>query len=58
VTPRLRQAFREVDGPRHLRYTERELTKQLSLWQAQGKRVDQETFLQTFDFLTLLRASQ
>jgi 4-amino-4-deoxy-L-arabinose transferase-like glycosyltransferase len=58
VTSRLRQAFREVDGPRYLRYTERELSKQLSLWQAQGMRVDQETFLQTFDFLTLLKASR
>jgi hypothetical protein len=47
-----------VEGPEILRATERGATKEMRIWQVQGLVWDQETFLQRFDFLTLLEATQ
>ncbi len=58
VTAQLRDAFQQVDGPRRLSYQERDAQKTVHLWDAQGLLLDQETFLETFDFLTLLEASR
>jgi hypothetical protein len=58
VSARLRQAFRRVTGPERLRYAERGVTKDVRIWQAEGLQLDQEAFLQRFDFLTLLEASR
>jgi hypothetical protein len=58
VSSRLGQAFQHVEGPHRLRYTERGATKEARVWQAEGLRWEQETFLQEFDFLTLLEAAR
>jgi hypothetical protein len=58
VSSRLREAFEVVEGPEILRATERGATKEMRIWQVQGLVWDQETFLQRFDFLTLLEATQ
>jgi 4-amino-4-deoxy-L-arabinose transferase-like glycosyltransferase len=58
VSSRLDEAFRRVERPVHLLYRERGVTKAVRLWQAEGLQLDQETFLQSFDFLTLLEASR
>lgn len=58
VSARLREAFRRVAGPERLLYAERGATKEVRIWQAEGLRLDQEAFLQRFDFLTLLDGSR
>ena len=58
VSARLREAFEVVEGPEIWRTTERGATKEMRVWQARGLRWDQETFLQRFDFLTLLEAAR
>jgi hypothetical protein len=58
VSSGLGQAFERVDGPQQLRYTERGVSKGVRLWQAQGLKLDQQTFLERFDFLTLLESSR
>lgn len=58
VTDRLVQAFEKVRGPRELRYEERGAVKEAHVWQADGLKLDGETFLQQFDFLTLLEAAR
>jgi hypothetical protein len=58
VTSRLREAFQQVDGPRHLPQEEWGAAKELRLWQAEGLLLDQESFLQQFDFLTLLEEAR
>lgn len=58
VSVRLGEAFEYVEGPQRLIYAERGTTSEVRLWRAQGLRWDQETFLQRFDFLTLLAESR
>lgn len=58
VSSRLEEAFQSVEGPGHLSYSERGATKAVRLWQAEGLQLDRETFLERFDFLTLLEASR
>ena len=55
VTRRLREAFRDVEGPDRLTFTEPGVTKVVHTWSARGLRWDQETFLQRFDFLTMIQ---
>jgi hypothetical protein len=54
VTERLGDAFQSVNGPQQLVYEDRGATKTAYIWRAEGLLLDQETFLQQFDFLTLL----
>jgi 4-amino-4-deoxy-L-arabinose transferase-like glycosyltransferase len=54
VTRRLSRAYDDVTGPERLAFTERGATKVVYLWRAEGLRWDQSTFLQRFDFLTLV----
>jgi len=58
VTERLSDAFQSVEGPRQLVYEERGAVKTAHLWRAEGLLLDQETFLQQFDFLTLLEGAR
>jgi 4-amino-4-deoxy-L-arabinose transferase-like glycosyltransferase len=58
VTERLGDAFESVDGPRQLVYEDRGVTKTAYIWRAEGLILDQETFLQEFDFLTLLEGAR
>jgi hypothetical protein len=58
VTGRLGEAYQEIEGPRELRYEERGAVKEVRVWQAQGLKLDAETFLQQFDFLALLMAAR
>jgi 4-amino-4-deoxy-L-arabinose transferase-like glycosyltransferase len=58
VTQRLRNAFDAVDGPRRLTFEAGDTAKEARIWQAERLQLDQETFLQAFDFLTLLEASR
>jgi hypothetical protein len=57
ITNRLHEAFQHVEGPQRIRLTERGATKEFRFWQARGLRIDLATFLQEFDFLTLLEES-
>jgi 4-amino-4-deoxy-L-arabinose transferase-like glycosyltransferase len=57
VSSRLSRAFRFVDGPQVLRYEERNATKEVRLWQAEGLQTDTEAFLRQFDFLHLLQSA-
>jgi predicted membrane-bound mannosyltransferase len=58
VTGRLRQAFQHVEGPRRIQHSERGATKEFRMWQARGLQIKPITFLQEFDFLTLLEESR
>jgi hypothetical protein len=58
VTDRLDGAFRNVEGPRRFRFDEPGIVKEARAWWAVGLQVDDETFLQSFDFLTLLEAAR
>jgi 4-amino-4-deoxy-L-arabinose transferase-like glycosyltransferase len=58
VTARLEDTFRAVEGPERFLFQEFGAVKSVRLWQAKGLRTDQETFLQRFDFLTLLEAAR
>jgi hypothetical protein len=58
VSAHLTRSFHHVEGPRPLSYSERGATKEVRIWQARGLHRDQETFLRTFDFLTLLEAAR
>ncbi|MEE8390846.1 MAG: glycosyltransferase family 39 protein [Anaerolineae bacterium] len=58
VSARLRDAFQHVEGPQRLWYAERGVVKEVRVWQVEGLQLDQGTFLQTFDFLTLLEAGR
>jgi hypothetical protein len=58
VTARLVQAFEKTRGPKEFRYEERGATKKALVWQAEGLRLDDEAFLQQFDFLSLLEAAK
>ncbi len=58
VSARLGEAFQYVEGPQLLWYTGHGTTKEVRIWQARELRWDQETFLQRFDFLTLLEAAR
>jgi hypothetical protein len=58
VTQRLHGAFQTVTGPRHLAFEAQGTAKVAWIWQAKALTLDQEAFLQEFDFLTLLEASQ
>jgi hypothetical protein len=58
VSRRLGEAFERVSGPERLTSTEHGVTQELFVWQAQGLRLDQETFLDRFDFLALLEAGR
>jgi 4-amino-4-deoxy-L-arabinose transferase-like glycosyltransferase len=54
VTGCLREAFQQVDEPEHFVFNERGATKVAYIWRAYGLRLEQETFLRRFDFLTML----
>jgi hypothetical protein len=54
VTERLDDAFQSVQGPRRLVYEDQGATKTAYIWRAEGLLLDQDAFLQRFDFLTLL----
>jgi hypothetical protein len=54
VSERLRDDFDRVDGPEPLSCTAMGVTRDLSVWRAEGRRGDQAAFLRRFDFLTLL----
>jgi hypothetical protein len=58
VTQRLERAYQAVVGPHRFAFQLQGIIKEARVWQARGLRLDQETFLQEFDFLTLLEASQ
>jgi len=58
VSRRLGEAFERVSGPERLTSTEHGVTQELRVWQAQDLLLDQETFLDRFDFLALLEASR
>jgi hypothetical protein len=58
VTFRLVRAFEETRGPVRLRYEERGATKEALVWRAEGLRLDEEAFLQQFDFRSLLEAAR
>jgi 4-amino-4-deoxy-L-arabinose transferase-like glycosyltransferase len=58
LTARLRDAFRRVEEPRQLVYLERGAIKEVYVWQAQDLQIDQATFVQRFDFLTLLEEAR
>jgi 4-amino-4-deoxy-L-arabinose transferase-like glycosyltransferase len=53
VTQHLREAFRQVEGPERLTFTEPGVTKVVYIWRARGLRWDQRAFLERFDFLTM-----
>ena len=54
VTERLQEAFKHVQGPQRLSFTERGATKVVHVWHARGLRWDQHTLLRQLDFLTML----
>ncbi len=58
VTARLVRAFEKTRGPQEFRYEERGASKEVLVWQAEGLRLDDEAFLQQFDFLSLLEAAR
>jgi 4-amino-4-deoxy-L-arabinose transferase-like glycosyltransferase len=58
VTDRLVESFEKVEGPRKLWYEERGAVKEARVWQAEGLALNSESFLQRFDFLTLLEAAR
>jgi hypothetical protein len=58
VTPRLEGAFLRVRGPQVLRHGMADSAKEVRLWQAEGLQLDHESFLEQFDFLTLLEAAR
>jgi hypothetical protein len=58
VSAELQDAFQQVEGPWQLSHRERGAEKTIHLWHAQGLTLDQESFLEQFDFLTLLGASR
>ena len=58
ISTRLAQVFRKTEGPRELRYEERGAVKKVRIWQAEGLSLDDESFLQQFDFLSLLEAAR
>ena len=58
VTEHLGTAFQTVTGPQYLQYEERGAAKEVRVWLAEGLQVDQETFLDQFDFLHLLEADR
>jgi hypothetical protein len=58
VSGRLGETFEHVSGPEQLASTEYGVTQELWVWQAQGLRLEQEIFLDRFDFLALLEASR
>jgi hypothetical protein len=58
VTQRLGTTFQTVSGPQRLRYEALGATKEVRVWLAEGLQVDQETFLDQFDFLNLLEANR
>jgi hypothetical protein len=58
VTDRLSKAFEKVEGPQELWYEERDAVKEAHVWQAEALILDDETFLQQFDFLALLEAAR
>ena len=58
ISTRLAQVFRKTEGPRELRYEERGAVKKVRVWQAEGLSLDDESFLQQFDFLSLLEAAR
>jgi 4-amino-4-deoxy-L-arabinose transferase-like glycosyltransferase len=57
VTERLRTAFQTVAGPQRFRCEEQGVAKEVHVWQVEGLQVEQETFLDQFDFLNLLEAA-
>jgi 4-amino-4-deoxy-L-arabinose transferase-like glycosyltransferase len=58
VTARLVESFENTLGPRVLQYEERGAIKRALVWRAEGLRLDNEAFLQKFDFLSLLEAAR
>jgi 4-amino-4-deoxy-L-arabinose transferase-like glycosyltransferase len=58
VTARLVKTFEKAGKPRVLRYEERGAAKEVRIWQGEGLRLDDETFLRQFDFLSLLEAGR
>ncbi len=56
VTERLHESFREVQGPESSPLREGAETKMLYTWLARGCLVDQETFLDRFDWMDLVAA--
>ena len=58
VTARLESAFLRVQGPQVLRHGVEDSAKEVRLWQAEGLQLDHESFLEQFDFLTLLEAAR
>ena len=58
VAFKLRSAFEAVTRPQTLRAEEWGATKRVRLWEARQLLLDEETFLQELDFLTLLRAGR
>jgi 4-amino-4-deoxy-L-arabinose transferase-like glycosyltransferase len=58
VTQRLRGAFQTMTGPRRLAFEAPGSEKVAWVWQAEGSRLDQDAFLEEFDFLNLLEAGQ
>jgi 4-amino-4-deoxy-L-arabinose transferase-like glycosyltransferase len=55
VSERLRESFRQVHGPVELALGE---GKMLYVWKVRGCTVDQDTFLERFDFMGLIEAMQ
>jgi 4-amino-4-deoxy-L-arabinose transferase-like glycosyltransferase len=53
LTAKLRQAYRSVEGPQRFRFDSQAVTKEVRVWQAKGLVLDQDAFIQRFDFLTL-----
>jgi 4-amino-4-deoxy-L-arabinose transferase-like glycosyltransferase len=58
VTSQLENAFQQIEGPWRFSHQEPGARKTVHLWEARGLILDQETFLERFDFLTLLEASR
>ena len=58
VTARLRETFAYVEGPQSLRFGQGNATREVRLWKAKALLVEQETFLERFDFLRLQRDSR
>jgi 4-amino-4-deoxy-L-arabinose transferase-like glycosyltransferase len=58
VTARLQDAFEYTEGPHRLRFGAGDTAKEIRLWEARGRLVDREIFLDQFDFLGLQRDSR
>jgi len=58
ITERLEAAFQAVEHPQRLSFATLGTVKTVYVWQAKGLRLDQETFLRQFDFLSLLEAGR